>query len=41
MKQEIKARLGDQYHIYHSTVEFEAPGEEACRACPPAAHHRC
>ena len=36
IKQEIKLRLGERFHIHHSTLEFEAPGEEACQPCPPA-----
>jgi len=35
IKQQIKSRLGEQFQIQHSTVEFEAPGEEACQPCPP------
>ncbi len=41
IKREIKARLGEQFHIHHSTVEFESPGEDACQPCPPAGRHHC
>lgn len=41
IKQEIKVRLGEQFRIYHSTVEFESPGEEACAPCPPAGRQHC
>jgi cobalt-zinc-cadmium efflux system protein len=41
IKQEIKLRLGEQFRIHHSTVEFESPGEETCAPCPPAGRHRC
>jgi len=41
IKQEIKLRLGEQFRIHHSTVEFESPGEEACAPCPPASRRRC
>jgi cobalt-zinc-cadmium efflux system protein len=41
IKRDIKTRLGDRYDIHHSTLEFEAPDEQACQPCPPAAHHRC
>jgi cobalt-zinc-cadmium efflux system protein len=41
IKQQIKLRLGERFHIHHSTLEFEAPGEEACQPCPPADRHRC
>jgi cobalt-zinc-cadmium efflux system protein len=33
IKQEIKRRLGEQFDIHHSTVEFESPGEDACAPC--------
>ena len=35
IKQQIKLQLGERFHIHHSTLEFEAPGEEACQPCPP------
>jgi cobalt-zinc-cadmium efflux system protein len=38
IKQQIKSRLGERYHIHHSTVEFESPGEEACAPCRPHRH---
>jgi cobalt-zinc-cadmium efflux system protein len=41
IKQDIKVRLGDRFHIHHSTLEFEAPGEDACQPCPPAGRHHC
>jgi len=41
IKQEIKRRLAEQFHIRHSTVEFEGPDEEACQPCPPTGQHRC
>jgi cobalt-zinc-cadmium efflux system protein len=41
IKQLIKQQLGERYHVYHSTLEFEAPGEEACQPCPPAGRHHC
>jgi cobalt-zinc-cadmium efflux system protein len=41
IKQEIKRCLGERFHIQHSTLEFEAPGEEACQPCPPAGRHQC
>ncbi len=36
IKRDIKSRLADRFHIHHSTVEFESPGEEACEPCSPA-----
>jgi len=39
IKREIKLRLGERFHIHHSTVEFESPDEEACAPCPPSRHH--
>ena len=40
IKQEIKQRLSEQFHIHHSTLEFEAPGEQACQPCrQPGQHH--
>jgi cobalt-zinc-cadmium efflux system protein len=33
IKQAIKLRLAEQFHIQHSTVEFELPGEKACAPC--------
>jgi cobalt-zinc-cadmium efflux system protein len=41
IKQDIKRRLGEEFRIHHSTLEFEAPGEEACRPCPPAGREQC
>jgi cobalt-zinc-cadmium efflux system protein len=41
IKQQIKQRLAERYHIHHSTVEFESPGEAACQPCPPAGRHHC
>jgi cobalt-zinc-cadmium efflux system protein len=40
IKQELKQRLGDQFDIHHSTLEFEAHDETACQPCPPG-EHRC
>jgi cobalt-zinc-cadmium efflux system protein len=37
IKQDIKHLLGERYHIHHSTLEFEASGEQACQPCPPGA----
>jgi cobalt-zinc-cadmium efflux system protein len=39
IKREIKLRLGERYHIHHSTVEFESPGECPCPPCPPGGQH--
>ena len=39
IKQEIKRRLGEQFQIHHSTLEFEAPDEDSCQPCPPANRH--
>ena len=37
----IKARLEDEFHIHHSTLELESPDEVTCRPCPPTARqHR-
>lgn len=41
IKQEIKRRLGEQFRIHHSTVEFESVDEQACQPCPPAGRHHC
>lgn len=41
IKLEIKTLLANQFHIHHSTLEFESPGEDACEPCPPAGRHRC
>jgi cobalt-zinc-cadmium efflux system protein len=41
IKQEIKRRLGEQFRIHHSTVEFEGPDEAACKPCPPTTRHHC
>jgi cobalt-zinc-cadmium efflux system protein len=41
IKREIKSRLAEQFHIHHSTVEFESPAEEACKPCPPSGKHHC
>jgi cobalt-zinc-cadmium efflux system protein len=41
IKQQIKQLLGERFHIHHSTLEFEAPGEEACQPCPPVGQQRC
>jgi cobalt-zinc-cadmium efflux system protein len=35
IKQELKQRLGERFHIHHSTLEFEAHDEGACDPCPP------
>jgi cobalt-zinc-cadmium efflux system protein len=39
IKREVKVRLGERFHIHHSTLEFEAPGEESCAPCPRASQH--
>jgi cobalt-zinc-cadmium efflux system protein len=41
IKREIKSRLGERFHIHHSTVEFESPNECACEPCPPAGRQQC
>ncbi len=41
IKQHIKLQLGERFQIQHSTLEFEAPGEEACQPCPPTGRHHC
>ena len=41
IKQDIKLRLGEEFHIHHSTLEFEAPGEEECSPCPPTGRRKC
>jgi len=41
IKQEIKLQLDEQFHIHHSTLEFEAPGEETCPPCRPPAGRHC
>jgi cobalt-zinc-cadmium efflux system protein len=41
IKQDIKLRLGERFRIHHSTLEFEAPGEDACQPCRPAARRHC
>jgi cobalt-zinc-cadmium efflux system protein len=41
IKQQIKHELGERFQIHHSTLEFEAPGEEACQPCPPAGRQHC
>jgi cobalt-zinc-cadmium efflux system protein len=41
IKREIKRRLADQFHIHHSTVEFESPDEAACEPCHSTQQHRC
>lgn len=41
IKREIKSCLSEQFHIHHSTVEFEAPNECACDPCAPTGSHRC
>lgn len=33
IKQQIKRHLGERFGIHHSTLEFEAPGEENCAPC--------
>lgn len=33
IKREIKARLGERFHIHHSTVEFETLDEAGCEPC--------
>jgi cobalt-zinc-cadmium efflux system protein len=41
IKQDIKRRLGERFHIHHSTLEFEATSEQACDPCPPGSHRHC
>jgi cobalt-zinc-cadmium efflux system protein len=41
IKQQIKQHLSARFHVHHSTLEFEAPGEEACQPCPPSTQHHC
>jgi cobalt-zinc-cadmium efflux system protein len=41
IKQLIKRELDERFQIHHSTLEFEAPGEEACQPCPPAGQRHC
>jgi cobalt-zinc-cadmium efflux system protein len=41
IKRQIKSRLADQFHIHHSTVEFETPNEDACQPCAPEGHRHC
>jgi cobalt-zinc-cadmium efflux system protein len=41
IKREIKRRLAERFHIHHSTVEFESPGEGACQPCAPKGHDHC
>jgi cobalt-zinc-cadmium efflux system protein len=41
IKQEIKRHLGERFDVHHSTLEFEARGEEACKPCPPGTRHHC
>jgi len=41
IKQEIKARLGERFHIHHSTLELEGRDEAACQPCPTGQRHRC
>jgi cobalt-zinc-cadmium efflux system protein len=41
VKREIKLRLGERFHIHHSTVEFEAPNEAECQPCSPAGRPHC
>jgi cobalt-zinc-cadmium efflux system protein len=41
IKQQIKRHLTERFHVHHSTLEFEAPGEEACQPCPPGTQHHC
>ena len=41
IKQEIKSRLCDQFHIHHSTLELEGRDEASCQPCPPGQRHHC
>jgi cobalt-zinc-cadmium efflux system protein len=41
IKQAIKLLLGERFHIHHSTLEFEASGEQACQPCPPGQRRHC
>ena len=39
IKLEIKSRLGERFHVHHSTLELEGCDEEACQPCPPGERH--
>ena len=41
IKQEIKSRLGERFHIHHSTLELESRNEAACQPCPPGERRHC
>jgi cobalt-zinc-cadmium efflux system protein len=41
IKQDIKRRLAEQFHIHHSTLEFEQADEQTCQPCPPAGRGHC
>jgi cobalt-zinc-cadmium efflux system protein len=41
IKRELKVRLGERFHVHHSTLEFEAHDESACQPCPPGERHQC
>ncbi|HEX4415527.1 MAG TPA: cation diffusion facilitator family transporter [Lacipirellulaceae bacterium] len=39
IKSEIKSRLGERFHVHHSTLELEGTDEGACQPCPPIGPH--
>jgi cobalt-zinc-cadmium efflux system protein len=39
IKLEIKSRLGERFHVHHSTLELEGNNEQACQPCPPGERH--
>ncbi len=40
IKLEIKSRLGERFHVHHSTLELEGCDEQqACQPCPPGEKH--
>jgi cobalt-zinc-cadmium efflux system protein len=41
IKQQIKLCLWERFGIHHSTLEFEAPGEDACAPCRPGGQPHC
>jgi cobalt-zinc-cadmium efflux system protein len=41
IKQAIKLRLGERFHIHHSTLELEGRDEASCQPCPPGRRHQC
>ncbi|HEX5471080.1 MAG TPA: cation diffusion facilitator family transporter [Lacipirellulaceae bacterium] len=41
IKQQLKLRLGEQFDIHHSTLEFEALDEDACQPCRQGEQRHC